>query len=140
MEIPIHTSSEQPSELYRDVIERAGSAYKKKEKSSDYQKKLTEILVAKEKSLQNLRDQIVNYRKCLFNFLLILMAFETVAMFVLVIVASLPSKILVIHDTTLQVLVGATIAQVSAMIIVIIRSVYSEGLNKFIMSNDSNRN
>ena len=44
------------------------------------------------------------------------------------------SQTLEISATTLQILIGATIAQISAMLIVIIRSVYSDTLNQLIMS------
>ena len=63
-----------------------------------------------------------------------LMTLETITLFAIIILTSLPSIILLVADTTLQILVGATIAQISAMMIVIIRSVYSDTLNQIVVS------
>lgn len=78
---------------------------------------------------QNFKDQILLYRQGFFVYLLVMMALETIVLFTIVILASVATHdILDINDTTLQVLVGATIAQVSTMLIVIIKSVYSDNL------------
>lgn len=85
------------------------------------------------------RRQINDFRKKLINFLLWLMGIETFALFVIIILASISIKgvhILEIKDLTLQILVGATIAQVSSMLIFIIHSVYSDSLNKIIFDPD----
>jgi len=60
------------------------------------------------------------------------MTIETLALFLIIGFASFQT--LEISATTLQILVGATIAQISAMLIVLIRSVYSDTLNQLIMS------
>ncbi len=60
------------------------------------------------------------------------MTVETLALFIIIAFASFQT--LEISATTLQILIGATIAQISAMLIVIIRSVYSDTLNQLIMS------
>lgn len=101
------------------------------------------------KSNQNLRKQILSSRKCLLIFLVSLMAIESIVLFLIVIFSSLPAgssvpdsntlpseilKKLSIDPRTLQILVGATLAQISVMVIVVIRSVYSDTLNKDLMS------
>ena len=83
---------------------------------------------------QKYRTQVVTFRIWIFTFLLVMMALETIAIFTIVIFNSLPSPLLDVDKLTLQVLVGATIAQVSAMFIVIIKSVFSDKLNEIIMS------
>ena len=83
---------------------------------------------------ERLQSQLVFFRKRLLSFILILMACETVALFTIVILTSLPTKPLDIHDTTLQIFTSATIAQISAMLIIIVRSVFSDKLNPLIMS------
>ena len=122
-------------EFAQEIQQRADEAYSSaKVKQPDYDKTITALTVERQKSEQDFRWQIVSFRRGLLWYLLILMTFETIALFVIIILASLPSRMLIIEDVTLQVLVGATIAQISAMLIVIIRSVYSNSLNKLIMS------
>lgn len=119
----------------REIEQRADKAFSsEKQTSSDYEKKITDLKVEQQQSNQEFREQVVYFRKGMFWFLIILMTLETIALYIIIIVASLPSKVLLIEDVTLQILVGATIAQISAMMIVIIRSVYSDSLNKLIMS------
>ena len=121
--------------VVQTIVQRADEAYSaEKHSSSDYQRKITDLKVKQQQSNQEFRRQVVSFRKGMFWFLLILMTIETVALFVIIILASLPTKALLIEDVTLQILVGATIAQISVMMIVIIRSVYSDSLNKLIMS------
>lgn len=118
---------------------KALEAAQAKQPSSDFDKPLTDIdfTTQKRKSDQAFRRQVVLFRTVLFYYLLVLMTIETLALSAIIVLASLPSKVLVIGDTTLQVLAGATIAQVSAMLIVIIKSVFSDSLNKIIMSGEA---
>jgi len=89
-------------------------------------------LESDQQARKNLLKQIIVQRERLFVFLIILMAVETFVLFTIVIFASIPSPSirLTVNDTTLQILVGATIAQISAMVIIIIRSVFPDSLNK----------
>lgn len=120
----------------KEIEQRAKVAYTSVEgkKLQDFDLEMSKLMVERKKSEQDFRWQIVSFRQKLFRFLLFLMALETVSLFVLIILSSLPSKILVIADTTLQILVGVTLVQISAMIIVIIKSVYSDSLNQLIMA------
>jgi hypothetical protein len=120
-----------------DIADRAEEEFlnaKSRAPSSGYTKSLFENMPVREIIGKAFGKQIVIFRICLFYFLVILMTLETATLFVIIILASLPSAVLKIGDTTLQILVGATIAQVSTMLIVIIRSVYADSLNTIIMS------
>lgn len=112
-----------------EVKKRADDAYISKSKSFE-NKSLNDIFDEQIKvTEQHFKDQILRYREGFFIYLLVLMALETITLFSIVILSSVASKkILVINDTTLQILVGATIAQISTMLIVIIKSVYSDNL------------
>jgi hypothetical protein len=113
----------------------AKTAYSAKEAvEPSYGKGISELEFKRKASDQKFRDQIVAFRLWLIVFILAMMALETIVLFVIIILASLPCPKLKIEPLTLQVLVGATIAQVSAMLIVIIRSVYSDSLNRLVMS------
>lgn len=111
---------------------------------AEIKKRATEALDAKSDPGKNtpitqlcsekLQNQLVFFRKCLLCFILILMACETVALFAIVILTALPTKPLTIPPTTLQIFTSATIAQISAMLIIIVRSVFSDKLNPLIMS------
>ena len=74
--------------------------------------------------------QALRYRGILFYFLLVLMTVETLFLFLIVCVTAEPYPILIIPDRTLQIIVGATIIQISAMVIVIIKSVYPKDLKQ----------
>lgn len=116
-----------------DRLEReARKAYSSISKASKDKTLAQNLGIEKLQAEQDLRRQIIRFRRILFYFLLMLMTVETLAVFVIIVLASLPSPILAIKELTLQVLVGATIAQISAMLIVIIRSVYPDSLNKLI--------
>lgn len=92
---------------------------------------ITEIFqVTKGLAEQDFLTQILFFRKSLFYFLISLMSVETFLLFLLVFLKALPMLKFSINDTTLQILVGATIAQISAMVIVIIKSVFPDSLNK----------
>ena len=120
--------------LILEIIKRADDELNKQTPPSVREKKLSDFYIEQQLSNQEFRRQVVSYRKGTFWLLVILMTAETLALYSIIILASLPSKILLIGDTTLQILVGATIAQTSLMMIVIIKSVYSDSLNKLIMS------
>lgn len=76
--------------------------------------------------------QALRYREILFYFLLVLMTVETLFLFLIVCVTAKPYSILIIPDRTLQIIVGATIIQISAMMIVIIKSIYPKDLKQLI--------
>ncbi len=116
-----------------DTVSRAKKEYSFRVGDSDYNMPINEFFSRQKKtSDQRFRDQVVSFRKVLFYFLLVFMTIETLALFLIIGFASFQT--LEITPTTLQILVGATIAQISAMLIVIIRSVYSDTLNQLIMS------
>ena len=76
--------------------------------------------------------QAYQYRRILFYFLLGLMAIETAFLFALVWMTSQCPPILEIEDSTLQIIVGATIIQISTMVVVIIHSVYPKDIKHLI--------
>jgi len=116
-----------------DTVSLAEHEYSSRTGDADYNKPINEFFSRQKKtSDQRFRDQVVSFRKVLFYFLLVFMTVETLALFIIIAFASFQK--LEITPTTLQILVGATIAQISAMLIVIIRSVYSDTLNQLIMS------
>lgn len=135
---------ERPPEDYEKSIEiikqRSSQAYepRRKELDSLFDKKINQIYTTfyfqKKYSDQKFRNQIIDFRIQVFKFLLKMMAWETFAMLLIVVLDSLPFPVLDVDKLTLQVLVGATIAQISAMLIVIVKSVFSDTLNKLIMS------
>jgi hypothetical protein len=125
------TSTDYDKELFEFQIEKeAISAYSKKKKHSyNYDKKGDDSL--SNWTFTKFRLQIIKFRAFLFYFLLALMLMETITLFTIIILSSLDK--LEIEPLTLQILTGATIAQISAMIIVIIQSVFSDTLNQFVM-------
>ncbi len=120
------------TDLLRKRAREALSA--KAKEAADLDEEMRELDLQKSRSEQDLRRQIVDFRKLLLWYLIGFMTLETIALYTIVILTSL--KILTIEPATLQILVGATIAEISAMLIVIVRSVYSNSLNKIIMSKD----
>lgn len=124
-------STDYDKEIFEFQIEKdAISAYSKKKKHSfNYDKKGDDSL--SNWTFTKFRLQIIKFRGFLFYFLLALMLMETITLFTIIILASLEK--LKIAPLTLQILTGATIAQISAMIIVIIQSVFSDTLNQFVM-------
>jgi hypothetical protein len=130
-------------ELVARTIEQSARATFETEKAkqpTELNKKLTEklneLFLYQKQTEQDFRWQIVLFRKRLLLYLLYSMTVETILLYTIIILASLPSKILMIERVTLQILVGATIAQISGMLIVVIKSVYADSLNTFIMSNN----
>lgn len=76
--------------------------------------------------------QAIRYRRILFYFLLGLMSVETILLVLFVyFVPRLPESQR-ISDTGLQIIAGATIIQISAMIIVIVKSVFPKDLRSLI--------
>lgn len=84
-------------------------------------------------------DQLFELRKGIFEKLTILVIIETIALFlivtlILVLPVFIPElfcvKFPVLSDSTLQILVGATIAQISAMLFFIVQSLFSEEISK----------
>jgi hypothetical protein len=79
-----------------------------------------------------LGDQAFLYRGILFYFLLVLMTVETLFLFFIVFETAGPKPKLEIPNTTLQIIVGATIVQISTMVIVIIQSVFPKDMKQLI--------
>ena len=128
-------SPDMPDDPMRDImreIERRAKAEAQERLSRQMAKPIETVVDNDQDWVSNIQRQIMTSRRCLFWFILFLILLETVVLFVVMILAALPSKRLVIADSTLQIFTGATIAQASAMLFVIIRSVYSESLNQFI--------
>ena len=129
------TSGEPGKDSTADIFQSAIKAFEEEEKKDPgVAKRFERLILQRESSDQKFRDQIVEFRKRVFRFLLWMMALETIVLFLIVILNSLPYPILNVDKLTLQILVGATIAQISTMLFVIIRSVFSNTLNKLIMS------
>lgn len=103
----VYTKSENYFDILQDILE--------------YEKKIEDMV---DKRVFN--AQIWDHREQLLHFLKIMMIIETFLLFAIIVLASIPfpSLRLMINDTTLQILVGATIAQISAMIFVIVKSVF----------------
>jgi hypothetical protein len=79
-----------------------------------------------------LASQALRYREYLFYYLLGLMTVETLFLFGIVFVTAPPHQLIEMHQTTLQVIVGATIIQISAMVIVIVKSVFPEDMKHLV--------
>jgi hypothetical protein len=79
--------------------------------------------------------QIILFRHEIFSFSIKMMCYETIILFFIIIMSSI--KIIDIDRMTLQILVASTIAQVSAMIIIIIKSIFPDSLNKIITESKS---
>lgn len=76
--------------------------------------------------------QAYKYRRILFYSLITVMFAETVFVFGILWATSMLEPILCMKDSTLQVVVGATILQVSTMVVMIIKSVYPKDLKQLI--------
>lgn len=144
--------NEPPSD--KELKEYFVTGYSKKELSESLQDDISDFEAGKQKAElerlaeeQNFRKQLVLSRDKVLHCILTLMVVETGILFVIVILASLQfpilfsgidpaitrGKILDISPTTLHILVGATVTQVSAMTLFIIRSLYSPDLNRIIV-------
>ena len=119
-------------DILHEIERRAVNAAQQELPQETLGKTITQIYEDERRWVSDIREQIMVSRRYLFWFILVLMGLETVVLFVVLILVALPSKPLTITDGTLQIVTGATIAQISAMLIVIVRSVYSESLNQFI--------
>jgi hypothetical protein len=115
------------------AIKQHVSGKKLKQVSSEAQQAIQSIYIKELEAAQETREalfsQVVRFRERLFSFLILLMASETFMLFAIVIIDSI-GGIFHINDTTLQILVGATIAQISTMVIIIIKSAFPDSLNK----------
>jgi hypothetical protein len=92
----------------------------------------------KSKYQKKLFSQIICFRWCAFIFMILMMSGETIALFLIVFYSSTVdqssnSRILEINPTTLQVLTASTIIQISAMVIVMVRSVFPRKLDDLIL-------
>lgn len=120
-------------ELVKKDFEIEKKAQEIKEKNLELDGKKSD-----QKVREDLLTQITDQRGMILNFLMKLMASETIILFTIVILASIPSPYkLKINDPTLQILVGATIAQISAMVVIVIRSVFPDSINKILGTNDA---
>jgi hypothetical protein len=136
--------ADQQPPYIEEIEKRAMEALKRKQtegKEEFYpynQSLLANMLSLKKREAEhNLLQQTIRFRRILFYYLLLLMTVETFMLFIIIVAVSLPSHWLVMPQITLQVLVGATIAQISAMVIVIIKSVYPDSINKIILPDNS---
>jgi hypothetical protein len=135
--------SEKPSGMENTIERLATEAYQEKKKTEPEFAKLLARLekmgnIPKDPSeltLQTFREQLVLFRIWGIGFVLWMMALETIAIFLIVVLDSLPIPMLNVDKLTLQILVGATITQVSTMFYAIIRSVFSDTLNRLICKN-----
>ena len=127
-----------PMENIEDILKEARNALNNKpevETSTNEYFALKKALVqarieARIELNSDLVKQALRYRGILFYFLLVLMTVETLFLFLIICVTAKPYPILIIPDMTLQIIVGATIIQISAMVIVIIKSVYPKDLKQ----------
>ena len=76
--------------------------------------------------------QLLDLRKTLVDNIINLMYGETITLFLILILVGC-NFLEKINHLTLQIFVGGTIIQISTMLIVIIKSVYSDSLNKIMM-------
>jgi hypothetical protein len=93
-----------------------------------FNKNILELIIGDEeekiKSAQEIRTQVIIIRRQFFKYLIFMLTFETVILYLIIVLICL--KIFSLSDSTLKLLIGATITQISAMLAVIINSVYSQ--------------
>lgn len=78
--------------------------------------------------------QINKFRKVSFLILIYLMVIETFTLFIILILSSLTNNsFLKVDNLTLNILVGATLTQVSVMMVLIIKSVFPVKLNDIML-------
>ncbi|MGB7511246.1 MAG: hypothetical protein WBP54_08175, partial [Pelodictyon phaeoclathratiforme] len=129
-------SSNKPDPNLLEILEAKRLYNELKEKSEKLEKNNKELKkINQELGTLNLaityRKQLLSSRELLLDNIINFMYGETIALFLIIILVA--CKVLEINEVTLQVFVGGTIIQISSMLIVIIKSVYSDSLNKRMM-------
>ena len=120
------------SENVNEFTKRALDALVRKPDIESWANQKLSFAKARMELCMKLGDQALRYRGILFYFLLVLMGVETLFLFVIVLITAKPYRLLEIPDTTLQIIVGATIIQISAMVIAIIKSVFPKDMKQLI--------
>jgi hypothetical protein len=129
----VSISSNKPDPNLLEILEAKRLYNELNEKSEKLEKKNKELQkINQELATLNLaityRKQLLSSREILLDNIINFMYGETIALFLIIILVA--CKVLEINEVTLQVFVGGTILQISSMLIVIIKSVYSDSLNK----------
>lgn len=124
-----NTAGEEKSIRHKNALEFTGEAIDKFQKWWVF---WNEVMASQWRIKQDFLRQIYSFRNTLFRFLIILMLGETVILFGIIIFTSIPEFPFRVNPTTLQILVGATIIQISTMVVVIVKSVYPGNLNDII--------
>ncbi len=126
----LHAQNNTPSDFKQNVE----SIFNKLEQ--DLRKEKINKTRQDNKAREELFNQTKELRKLIFEFLIILMSLETFLLYIIVIASSIPKLkelgFFYINETTLQILVGATIAQISAMVIIIVKSVFPDSSKKIL--------
>lgn len=91
-------------------------------------KERARIWQRREAKFDELLSQTTRYRGILFGLLMSMMALETLVLFVVLVLASLDPPVLAFREKTLEVTIGATIAQIGVMVVVIVKSVFPPNL------------